>query len=184
MDKVGDIEDRIVRMEIYDALSIDELDLSFRPYNYLKRGGINTIGELVKMTPSELFRLKHFDQKCYVEIVRILAERGLSLKEEPSGNSTEIINHNQLRDELELLNSERNGIYDGLDIRELECGTRAFMCLKKAGVNTIGDVCKMTPSELFGVKNLGRKSYEEVIRQLEWRGLSLKEESTGTSCED
>lgn len=61
-------------------LPIEELDLSERPRNCLKRGQINTIGELVQRTPDDLLALTNFGQKSLDEVIVKLDERGLSLR--------------------------------------------------------------------------------------------------------
>ncbi len=61
-------------------LRIEELDLSERPRNCLKRAQINTIGELVQRTEDELLAITNFGQKSLDEVVQRLDERGLSLR--------------------------------------------------------------------------------------------------------
>jgi DNA-directed RNA polymerase subunit alpha len=61
-------------------LRIEELDLSERPRNCLKRAQINTIGELVQSTPEELLAITNFGQKSLDEVIQRLDERGLSLR--------------------------------------------------------------------------------------------------------
>jgi len=66
---------------------------------------------------------------------------------------------------------------DGMDdilIEELELGVRSYNCLKRAGVQTVGDLVQKSESELNAIPNFGRKSIEEVIETLEARGLSLR----------
>ena len=66
---------------------------------------------------------------------------------------------------------------DGMDdilIEELELGVRSYNCLKRAGVQTVGDLVQKTESELNAIPNFGRKSIEEVKETLEARGLSLR----------
>jgi DNA-directed RNA polymerase subunit alpha len=66
---------------------------------------------------------------------------------------------------------------DGLDeilIEELELGVRSYNCLKRAGVQTVGDLVRKSESELNAIPNFGQKSIEEVIETLESRGLSLR----------
>ncbi|MDQ3433470.1 MAG: DNA-directed RNA polymerase subunit alpha [Actinomycetota bacterium] len=66
---------------------------------------------------------------------------------------------------------------DGMDdilIEELELGVRSYNCLKRAGVQTVGDLIQKSESELNAIPNFGRKSIEEVIETLEARGLSLR----------
>jgi len=69
------------------------------------------------------------------------------------------------------------GAGDGMDdilIEELELGVRSYNCLKRAGVQTVGDLIQKSESELNAIPNFGRKSIEEVIETLEARGLSLR----------
>ena len=51
---------------------------------------------------------------------------------------------------------------------------RSFNCLKRAGINTVRDLVAMTEEELIKVRNLGRKSLEEVKQKLSDSDLSLK----------
>jgi DNA-directed RNA polymerase subunit alpha len=61
-------------------LRIEELDLSERPRNCLKRAQINTIGELVQQTADDLLSITNFGQKSLDEVIQKLDERGLSLR--------------------------------------------------------------------------------------------------------
>jgi DNA-directed RNA polymerase subunit alpha len=65
-----------------------------------------------------------------------------------------------------------NGL-DEILIEELELGVRSYNCLKRAGVQTVGDLVRKTRSELNAIPNFGSKSIEEVIETLEARGLHL-----------
>jgi DNA-directed RNA polymerase subunit alpha len=61
-------------------LPIEELDLSERPRNCLKRAQIDTIGQLVERTEDDLLAITNFGQKSLEEVVQKLDERGLSLR--------------------------------------------------------------------------------------------------------
>ena len=66
---------------------------------------------------------------------------------------------------------------DGMDdilIEELELGVRSYNCLKRAGIQTVGDLLQKSESELNAIPNFGRKSIEEVIETLKARGLDLR----------
>jgi DNA-directed RNA polymerase subunit alpha len=67
---------------------------------------------------------------------------------------------------------------DGDDrlIEELEVGVRAYNCLKRAGIQTVGDLITRSESELNAIPNFGRRSTEEVIEALGQLGLSLRAE--------
>lgn len=63
-----------------------------------------------------------------------------------------------------------------MNIEDLDLSVRSYNCLKRASVNTVGDLTEKTEDEMMKVRNLGRKSLEEVIQKLESLGLSLKSE--------
>ena len=60
-----------------------------------------------------------------------------------------------------------------MSFEELDLSVRAFNCLKRAGVNSVGDLINKSPDEMMKVRNLGKKSLEEVISKLEALGFNL-----------
>ena len=60
-----------------------------------------------------------------------------------------------------------------MTIEELDLSVRAFNCLKRAGVNSVGDLINKSPEEMMKVRNLGKKSLEEVMSKLEALGFNL-----------
>lgn len=60
-----------------------------------------------------------------------------------------------------------------MTIEELDLSVRSFNCLKRANINTVEDLVSKTQDEMIKVRNLGRKSLEEVIQKLAMMGLSL-----------
>ena len=67
------------------GLPIEEMDLTVRSYNCLKREGIHTVGELVSRTEADLLDIRNFGQKSIDEVKIKLAGMGLSLKDSPAG---------------------------------------------------------------------------------------------------
>ncbi len=63
-----------------------------------------------------------------------------------------------------------------MTIEELDLSVRSYNCLKRAGINTVDDLQKKTLEEMMKVRNLGRKSLEEVINKLDGLGLKLSSE--------
>ena len=61
-----------------------------------------------------------------------------------------------------------------MNIDELELSVRSYNCLKRAGINTVEELCDKTSEDMMKVRNLGRKSLEEVLAKLKELGLSLK----------
>lgn len=62
-----------------------------------------------------------------------------------------------------------------MTIEELDLSVRSYNCLKRAGINTVEELTLKTEEDMIKVRNLGRKSLEEVIHKLNELGLSLKE---------
>jgi len=84
----GDVDDLELMVEKEEdekaallEMSIEELDLSVRSYNCLKRAGINTVGELVQKTPEDMMKVRNLGKKSLQEVQEKLAQFGLSLKE-------------------------------------------------------------------------------------------------------
>ena len=63
----------------------------------------------------------------------------------------------------------------GILIEELELGVRSYNCLKRAGIQTVGDLISKSEAELNAIPNFGKKSIDEVIETLHARGLSLRD---------
>ena len=65
---------------------------------------------------------------------------------------------------------------DDVLIEELELGVRSYNCLKREGIQTVGDLVTKTEAELLNIPNFGKKSIDEVKEKLDERGLSLRGE--------
>ncbi len=64
----------------------------------------------------------------------------------------------------------------GILIEELELGVRSYNCLKRAGIQTVGDLISKSEGELNAIPNFGKKSIDEVIETLHSRGLDLRQD--------
>ena len=90
------------------------------------------------------------------------------------------VNLNEKAEEVEILDDEdkkESGIEKDLEktIEELDLSVRSFNCLKRASINTVQDLIQKTEDEMIKVRNLGKKSLEEVEQKLNELGLSLKQ---------
>jgi DNA-directed RNA polymerase subunit alpha len=77
--ELGDVSATTSGSPDYD-LPIEDLDLSERPRNCLKRAQVNSVGELVEKTVDDLLAITNFGQKSLDEVIQKLDERGLSLR--------------------------------------------------------------------------------------------------------
>ena len=72
--------------------------------------------------------------------------------------------------------TDENGKVLEMVIEELDLSVRSFNCLKRASIYTVEDLINKTEEDMMKVRNLGRKSLEEVIAKLDSLGLTLKKE--------
>jgi len=68
---------------------------------------------------------------------------------------------------------------ENFPIEELELGVRSYNCLKRVGIETIGDLVVKTENELAAIPNFGKKSVEEVKETLQAHGLTLRGDESG-----
>ena len=73
---------------------------------------------------------------------------------------------------VEKAETQRDKVLE-MTVEELDLSVRSFNCLKRANINTVEDLISRTEDDMMKVRNLGRKSLEEVIHKLDMMGLSL-----------
>ena len=71
--------------------------------------------------------------------------------------------------------SPASGAVMEMTIDELELSVRSFNCLKRAGINTVSELCNKSSDDMMKVRNLGKKSLDEVLKKLEDLGLALRD---------
>jgi DNA-directed RNA polymerase subunit alpha len=149
---------------------ITDFELSVRSRNCLKKMNIDTIGDLLNISESELLSYKNFGETSLREIKTVLEPRGLRLGmaiEEKRTASTEIpdFNNNVVDDDSELLNKP---------VDDLILSVRARRCMEKLNVATLAELVYKTEAELLGIKNFGVTSLNEIKKALAKFGLSLR----------
>ena len=75
---------------------------------------------------------------------------------------------------IEKEDNEKEKVLE-MNIDELELSVRSYNCLKRAGINTVEELTNRTPEDMMKVRNLGRKSLEEVLAKLKELGLQLNQ---------
>ena len=73
--------------------------------------------------------------------------------------------------EADVADAERKSV---ISIDELELSVRSFNCLKRANINTVEELCAKSYDDMIKVRNLGRKSLEEILNKLNELGLQLR----------
>lgn len=215
---VGEPEtDCVILKQIEDSLgrkingqdSIDELDLSVRTFNCLKRSGIRTIDDLKEKTEVDLRKIRNLGRRSYEEVLSVLYAHGYRIKDDPESpveyKFSEIVSSFNIRNFVldsngclvdffaqqkesttnETIESQDTSIVHSLSIEDtidkLILSVRSFNCLKRQGINTIGDLINLTYEELQrgdhrGLGHiLGIRSTLEIIVQLFDNGYRLKD---------
>jgi len=148
---------------------MSDFELSVRSRNCLKKMKIDTLGDLLNITETELLSYKNFGETSLREIKAILEPKGLYLGmalEDKQLSSGEITDESIAEDHEEgLLNKP---------VDDLRLSVRARKCLQKLNIRTIGEITSKTDAELLGCKNFGVTSLNEVKASLGDLGLSLR----------
>jgi DNA-directed RNA polymerase subunit alpha len=148
---------------------MSDFELSVRSRNCLKKMKIDTLGDLLNISETELLSYKNFGETSLREIKAILEPKGLYLGmalEDKQLSSAEIADEAVAEDQEEGL---KNKTAD-----DLRLSVRARKCLQKLNLRTIGEITSKTDAELLGCKNFGVTSLNEVKIALGDLGLSLR----------
>ena len=86
----------------------------------------------------------------------------------------EDVNLNDDENALDAAAETENKVFD-LSVEDLELSARSLNCLKKANINTVGELVKKDLNDLYNIKNFGKKSADEINSKLKEYDLSLSE---------
>lgn len=157
---------KTIRNQLLDT-PITDFELSVRSRNCLKKMNIRTIGDLMRITETELLSYKNFGETSLKEIKTILTAKNLRL-----GMAIEESKPEVLEPEEELVPEDESILSKSVD--ELQLSVRAKKCLQKLNIKIIGDLTRKSEAELLGIKNFGVTSLNEIRKVLTDFGLSLR----------
>jgi len=140
---------------------IEILCLSKRSHNYLKRAGIHTIAQLTSLTLDQVSAIYGLGPKSLAEIQARLAEHSLSLatKSPPYGSTSTMTSQDSPRAHQKAAMAE--------PIEILGLSVRAYNCLKRAGIDTVGALLALTSDDLLSIQNLGVKTLAEIQKKVQ-----------------
>lgn len=136
-------------------IPIDELELSVRSYNCLRRAGIRTLGEIADKTPEEMMKIRNLGRKSLEEVLAKLKEYGLSL-----------------RDSEEVDADEDDGL--GELVSNLGMSARTTNILRRNCIDTLRELCCCSEEEVDRFRIMGRKSKEEIVEKMDELGVSFR----------
>jgi DNA-directed RNA polymerase subunit alpha len=147
---------------------ISDFELSVRSRNCLKKMKIETIGDLLHISESELLSYKNFGETSLREIKTILEPRGLrlgmALEEKKPASDT--------ADEVEFEDEDAGILSKSVD--DLQLSVRSRKCLLSLNIRTLGEIVSKTDAELLACKNFGVTSLNEIKKEINNYGLSLR----------
>ncbi|MBN2212399.1 MAG: tetratricopeptide repeat protein [Sedimentisphaerales bacterium] len=164
-------EKRIDRRNQVLEIPISDFELSVRSRNCLKKMNIRVLGDLLRVTESDLLAYKNFGETSLQEIKVILNSKGLRLGqmlEEPAYEDEE-------EDAgMEEEDKAKNELM-ATPLSEVELSVRSRKCFQQLNIQTLGELAGHTEAELLGCKNFGMTSLLEIKQLLKDRGLSLRQ---------
>jgi DNA-directed RNA polymerase subunit alpha len=149
---------------------ITDFELSVRSRNCLKKMNIRTLGDLLRISESELLSFKNFGETSLKEVKTILESKGLHLGMalEEGGQ------YSPPEEEAPPPVPEADQGIMGKTADDLQLSVRSRKCLQKLAIRTVGQLTRTTEAELLGCKNFGVTSLNEIKRALASLGLSLR----------
>jgi len=174
MERKEDRRNQLLRTPISD------FELSVRSRNCLAKMNIQSLGDLIQRTEAELLSYKNFGETSLQEIKDILVAKGLRLgmrreevlaaaeaaAEEPEVTLPDIEPLPEGPGQAEAL---------GMPISDLDLSIRSAKAVATLSVQTVGDLCRVSETELLKQKNFGSTSLSEIKAKLGKLGLSLRE---------
>ena len=151
-------------------MPVTDFELSVRARNCLRKMTIRTLGDLLKVTETELLSYKNFGDTSLVEIKEMLTLKGLRLGQAiDSGGMSRA--HAEV---LEALKGEAPEHILNKPISQLNLSVRARKALQQLGIGTVGELAIRTEAELMGIKNFGATSLVEIKEVLSQFGLGFR----------
>ncbi|MCO6437827.1 MAG: tetratricopeptide repeat protein [Phycisphaerae bacterium] len=147
---------------------ISDFELSVRSRNCLRQMNIRTLGDLLKVSESELLSYKNFGETSLTEIKSLLTQKGLSLGQ----TLTTVPAKPAVRATAPFTGD--NAVVLNKPVTDLELSVRSRKCLQWLGVNTLGELVTHSEAELMAIKNFGQTSLNEIRNQLAQHGLSFR----------
>ena len=162
-----------VKSHVLTGIPIEKLELSVRSYNCLKRAKISTVEELLEKTVEDLIHVRNLGRKCAEEVVDkvkgfLYSDEWNRLKGKMPEKSLFVDNNALERsiDELDPVLLDR-----GIDWLDIEVKT--LLSLRNAGINKIGDLCRMMAYEVMSIRNLKPIEVVQIETALKKYNLSF-----------
>lgn len=153
---------------------ISEFELSVRARNCLKKMNIQTLGDLLNLSESELLAYKNFGETSLEEINVLLRKRGLRLGLKPDEIDPSAFAAPAAEPAAApVLGPPGSEALLTKPVSEMELSVRARRCLQRLNIERLGDLIQRSESELLATRNFGLTSLTEIKSRLKDYGLTL-----------
>ena len=158
------VERRQHRTAVLLRVPLSEFELSARCRACLEKMNIRTLGDLARLTETEIGNSKNFGETSLAELRGLLESKGLhfGMGRTDAGPAPAAIASPEMADALTR------------PIDEMELSVRSLKCARTLGIETVGDLIQKTEKDLLSCPNFGQTSLNEVKQKLASYGLSLK----------
>jgi DNA-directed RNA polymerase subunit alpha len=160
---------RVARRNAVLDIPVTDFELSVRARNCLKKMNIRSLGDLARISESELLGYKNFGETSLKEIKDMLVVKGLRL-----GQAIEEGVAQPYGTEIPLIKGANEGAL-AIPVEQLVLSIRARKALESLKVTTLGQLATKTEAELLACKNFGQTSLNEIRQRLAENGLRLRE---------
>lgn len=165
------VERRVEKRNRMLQRQITEFELSVRARNCLKKMKIQTLGDLLNLSETELLSYKNFGETSLQEIKALLQKLGLHLGQKPEDIDETVL--------AEPVPAPKVAVPAGSEavlskpVSELELSVRARRCLQRLNIGTLGELIQHSEPELLSTRNFGATSLTEIKTRLNDFGLKL-----------
>ena len=136
----------------------DDAGFSISTQSVIKAAGIDDMSILAKMDISDLLEITGVRERHVAEVIKKLQFYGIIIPEWENWLSNY---------------SAKPGEYLDMTIDELDLTVRSFNCLKRGGINTVEDLLLLSEENLMNIRNMGKKSLDEIEKKVESLGFSI-----------
>lgn len=141
-----------------DQMKCDDAGFSISTQSIIKAAGIDDMSALAKMNMSDFLEIPEIRDRHVAEIIKKLQSYGIIIPEWEEWLSKYVA---------------KPGEYLDMTIDELDLSVRSFNCLKRAHINTVEDLLLLTEERLMKIRNMGKKSLDEIEKKLGSLGFSV-----------
>lgn len=152
-------------------IPVTDFELSVRSRNCLKKMNVHMLGDLIMHTEADLLSYKNFGETSLAEIKEVLTSKGLYLG---MGLEQQAAKPVIKREVVPEAPAPPSAVADIL-LETIDFSIRCRKCFQRLGLQALGDLARMTETDLMNAKNFGQTSLNEVKQKLRRYGLSLKE---------